>query len=165
MDLAIDHYQVSTALGFLGDRAGSLESLEQSVALREQILARNPDDARAKDRLAFALAALAGRRDGVGDGPRARLDYERALRLYADLHGQGTRHVQALSGLARVRLGLSRMEADRGGRETACAHYRESAALFGELTEADGLEPADREGREEARRGAAACGSAAGPLG
>jgi non-specific serine/threonine protein kinase/serine/threonine-protein kinase len=165
MDLAIDHYQVSTALGFLGDRAGSLESLEQSVALREQILARNPDDARAKDRLAFALAALAGRRDGVGDGPRARLDYERALRLYADLHGQGTRHVQALSGLARVRLGLARMEADRGGRETACAHYRESAALFGELTEADGLEPADREGREEARRGAAACGSAAGPLG
>lgn len=42
------------------------------------------------------------------------------------------RHFQTLSQLAVVRLGLAGIDKDRGHRRAACAHYRESVALYRE---------------------------------
>ena len=157
MDLAIDLSQESSGRSNLGDVAGSVSLLEQSIAMREAILSRNPDDARALDRVAFALSAVAERRLEAGDIDAARRDYLRALGIYTDLLARGMRHAQMLAQLGAVRLGLARIEKDRGRHQAACAHYRESAALYREASEATPLRRGERARQEAASRGQAGC--------
>ena len=52
LDLSFSLNQLSWGYSKLGDLAGALAAMQESLAMRERILARNPGEARAQDRLA-----------------------------------------------------------------------------------------------------------------
>jgi hypothetical protein len=126
--------------------------------MRERMVAQNPGEARAQERLGYVLRAIALLRRKAGDRASARRDYQRAHVIYIDLRAQGYGGAYAASELGSTELELGDLESEDGHPEEACRWYHQSAAVFGEL-EARGAQRSDsHQEAEQARRAAAACG-------
>ena len=143
---------------YLGDLAGALAARQESLAIRERILARNPGDARAQDQLASGLRVLASLRRQAGDRAAARADYLRAHAIFTDLRARGYGGTYVGSELGITDLELGELTAEEGRGAEACQWYRRSAAVFGELAAQGGVRSDNKEEAEKARRAAAACG-------
>ena len=126
--------------------------------MREKMLAQNPGEARAQERLAYTLRAVASLRREAGDPAAALRDYLRASSIYADLRARGYGGTYVGSELGVTDLELGDLVAANGRRAEACQWYRRSAAVFGELTAQGAVRSDNHEEAERARRAAAACG-------
>jgi tetratricopeptide (TPR) repeat protein len=126
--------------------------------MRERILARNPGEARAQDRLAYALSARGRLRRQTGDRANARLDYERAYAIYSELRARGYGGAYGGSELGLTELALGQLSEEEGRQAEACRWYRRSAAVYGELAARGAVLPNHHEDAETARRAAGACG-------
>jgi len=126
--------------------------------MRERISSLNPTDARARDRVAYALATLAGFHQRAGDTAAAFREFERAARIYGDARAHGDQKLQTLWTLAAAEFGLARIEKGRGHRAAACQHYRRAASLYHEQEARVPLYPNQKPKAEEARREASGCG-------
>jgi tetratricopeptide (TPR) repeat protein len=135
----------------------ALAASERSLAMRERMVAQNPGEARAQERLGYVLRAIALLRREAGDRASALRDYQRAHAIYVDLRAQGYGGAYAGTELGSLELELGDLEAEAGHPEEACRWYRQSAAVYGELTARGGLRSDSHQEAEKARRAAAAC--------
>lgn len=157
LDLAIDLSMIGTAYFNLGNLPKALAHMRESVEMRERIVSANPRDARALDRLGFALSELADYRMRSGDAGGAIRDLERAARVYRQLEPLGPLNSQSLPRFAQAMYSLARLEKQRGGG-AACALYRQSVTLYDEMAKR-GLHGSPEYGvADDARKEAAACG-------
>ena len=88
MDLSFSLNQLSWGYSKLGDLAGALAAIQESLAMQERMLARNPGEARVQHRVGYALRATALLRRKAGDRGAAWRDYLRAHAIYADLRAR-----------------------------------------------------------------------------
>jgi tetratricopeptide (TPR) repeat protein len=142
----------------LGDLAAAPAAMQESLAMREKIAAQNPGDARAQDRLAWALAAIASPHNKAGDRAAARRDYLRAHAIYTDISARGYGGAHTAAQLGMTELSLGELEVAEGRRAEACQPYRRSAALYDQLAARDAMPSVHTDEAEQARRAAAACG-------
>ena len=126
--------------------------------MREKIVARNTEDARAQDQLAYAFRARARLWRQTGDRAAARRDYLRAHAIYTDLRSRGYGGAYGGSELGVTQLALGEVAEEEGRRAEACQWFRRSAAVYGELAARGAVLPNHQEDAESARRAAAACG-------
>ena len=158
MDLTFSLNQLSWGYSHLGDLTPALAAMQESLAMREKIVARNPEDARAKDNLAYAFRARARLWRQTGDRAAARQDYLKALAIYTDLRARGYGGAYGGSELGVTQLALGQVAEEEGQKAEACQWFRRSAAVYGELAARGAVLPNHRQDAENARRAAAACG-------
>jgi len=70
--------------------------------MRERIVAQNPGEARARERLGYVLRAIALLRRKAGDRAGALRDYQRAHAIYIDVRAQGYGGTTGLAREAKV---------------------------------------------------------------
>ena len=126
--------------------------------MREKIVARNTEDARAQDQLAYAFRARARLWRQSGDRDAATRDYLRAHAIYTDLHARGYGGAYGGSELGVTQLALGEVAEEEKRHAEACQWFRRSAAVYGELAARGAVLPNHKEDAESARRAAAACG-------
>ena len=126
--------------------------------MRERMVAQNPGEARAQERLGYVLRAIALLRRKAGDRASSLRDYQRAHAIYTDLRARGYGGAYAASELASTELELGDLESESGHADEACRWYRQSAALFEELAARGAQRSDSHQEAEQARRSAAACG-------
>ena len=141
----------------LGDLPAALAASEQSLAMRERMVAKNPGEARAQERLGYVLRAIALLRRKAGDRASARRDYQRAHVIYNELRAQGYGGAYAGSELGSTELELGDLESENGHAGEACRWYRQAAAVFDDLTARNALRSDSHEEAAMARRAAGAC--------
>jgi len=149
--------QLSWGHSHLGDLAPALAAMQESLAMRERIVTRNPEDARAQDQLAYAFRARARLWRQTGDRAAARRDYLRAHALYTDLRARGYGGAYGGSELGVTELALGEVAEEEGRQAEACQWFRRSAAVYGELAARGAVLPNHQEDAETARRAAAKC--------
>jgi hypothetical protein len=125
--------------------------------MRERILAQEPADPHARERLAYTLRAVALLERKTGDAVAALRDYLRAHTIYSDLRARayGGAYVAAELGITELELG--ELAAEGGRRAEACEWYRKSAAVYGEQVAQGALLSDSHEQAEMAKAAAAAC--------
>jgi hypothetical protein len=135
----------------------ALAASEQSLAIRERIVAENPGEARGHERLGYVLRAIALLRLKGGDRAGARRDYTRAHGIYTDLRARGYGGSYSASELAFTKQELGDLASADGRSAEACRWYGEAAALFDELAAAGALRSDSHAEADQARRASAAC--------
>jgi hypothetical protein len=145
LDLALDLSMVSTGYRDRGDQPQALDYMRRSVDLREKVVAANPDDVRALDRLAYAWIQVGELARGA-EAIRAR---ERGLMLVAQLSRRSQPTSQTQGWAARAALALAR-EAEPARR---CALARQAAQWL----EASRKDPLFAQALSDAERLSAAC--------
>src|SRR5262249_19546200 len=114
MNLAFDLGALSYVHYQTGDYTASVEAQRANVSLREKIVAANPDDFRAAERLAYALQFLADAEGQAKERTSAIRDYSRAIELYARLHSKGTLVQTSLMDYARSIQQIVHLEKNSG---------------------------------------------------
>lgn len=110
----------------------AVESQRRNVQLREKVVASNPDDFRAADRLAYALHFVAYMEHLQGDQAGASRDYRRAVNLYGGLRRRGTLVPQSLHTYALGLDALSHIQKALGRTAEACGLLIISADVLAE---------------------------------
>ena len=126
--------------------------------MRERMVAKNPGEARAQERLGYVLRAIALLRRQAGDRASALRDYQRAHEIYTGLRARGYGGAYAGSELGLTELELGDLESESGHAAEACRWHRQAAATFGDLTARGALRSDTHVEAEKARRAARACG-------
>jgi len=149
LDVAIDLSQVSSSYETLGKLREAMSFAAQSIQLREQIFAANPDDVRALDRLAFAVSMQAFYKADM-DLSDARQDLLRAESLYRRLAARTLPPAQSIGRFAHVELLLGELEKQGGKNAPACEYLRRSVDLFAKTKSNLDARFSERAAREEA---------------
>jgi hypothetical protein len=102
-------------------------TLRANVELREKVMAANPDDRRAADRLAYALRDLGEVELAMNQRSAARRDLLHAVNLYTRLARTGPLVAQSL-----LRFAVAENELGKLDRENACGWFLKAVALADE---------------------------------
>lgn len=132
MNLAFDVAAVGSAYYRMKDYAAAAGNFRESVALRRQVAAANPDDYRALDRLGFATHELARVEMLQGDLAAARRDFQLAIDAYRRLLRQGPLIPQSLFKFSTSNLSIGRIDIQSGRKTEGCKSVRSSAELMNE---------------------------------
>lgn len=130
MNLSFDLTAMGSAYADMRNPGAGRPYLEQSVALRQQVAAENPDDRRASERLAYAVFILAKCEKDLGDRPAARRGFERAAGIYDRLSKNAPLVSQSVLKFATATYWLGRFETEAGNRSEGCRSFRRSAELI-----------------------------------
>lgn len=125
---AFDFGAAGAAYTQLAKHAPALESWRRSLELRRQVLAANPDDRRAADRIGFAAHEVARLESLLGDRPAARRDYQQAIEIYTRLSQTAPLPKQSQFKFASSLYGLGMVEREAGDRHRSCLSLRQAIA-------------------------------------
>jgi len=157
MALAFDVGSVGWAWYKLDNYPKAVESLRESVAIREQVVKADPADTRSADRLAYALGVLADAEADGGALPAARRDYLRAIDVYASLEKRGPLVAQSVYRFSLNKHALGEIEVKNGRTGAACSWFLGAADLVDRYELTNRLMPEDRQHVDFVRTDAAAC--------
>jgi tetratricopeptide (TPR) repeat protein len=141
MDLAFDFGAMSTAYYGLMKYPLAAESTRESLRLREKVVAANPDDRAAQERLAYSLNQLANIEYAQKQWSTSRDLYLRLVHLYERLSRTGPLVQQSMLHYAGGTFRLAELEKQRGEKKEACAWYRSSMGLADRYKRTTGSSP------------------------
>ncbi len=158
MDLAFDFGAISTAYYGLKQYPLAAESTRESLRLREKVVAANPDDRAAQERLGYSLNQLASIEYSQTHWSTSRDLYIRLVHLYEKLSRTGPLIQQSVLHYAGGTFRLAELEKQRGEKKEACAWYRSSIELADRYKRTTGSSPLSKRELAEASSAISSCG-------
>jgi len=123
----------------LGDADAALAFATKSLALREQLVKRDPSNADWENRLALANAVTAESLRALGRTKEALAFSERQVQLTEMLASKSPTSVSARGHVARALLSLAETQRANGGRQAALASLARAQAILKPLATSDEL--------------------------
>ena len=157
MDLAFDIGAIGWTYYLMHDYQKAAENMRANVALREKVVAANPGDHRAADRLAYALRDLAIAEGLLGERAAAERNLRRTADLYRRLSDSAPLVAQSLFRYAETAYDLGGVESKREG--AGCQWFRKAVGLLDEYERTTTVSTELTEGVGRMRSAAAACGT------
>ncbi len=105
--IAFDQGTLGTAFASMGQFADAADHWRRSLELRDAVLAANPQDRRAADRVGYALTELGRAEQRAGNRAAARVHLSRAVEVYARLTRASGLNRQSVSQYALACYSLS----------------------------------------------------------
>ncbi len=127
--LAAAHFNRGVLYDDRGDFATSIESMQQSLALRQKLHAAYPDDIELRQRLAATHNGLAGSLHRKGDLKSAESNYRLALELNTALSREFPQRDEFLSDVAALHVNLALVCNETGRRDEATQHFETSLPM------------------------------------
>ena len=123
MDLSFDHGSIGLSLAYSGRPGEGVPHLRRAVEIRRELAARDAQDKRMQDRLAWSIGNLARTLADHGAPAEAKTLFREAIALRAAIGSPGSGDNSALD----MHLRMARL-LERQGRDTeACSHWRAAA--------------------------------------
>jgi tetratricopeptide (TPR) repeat protein len=130
MAVAFDIGSIGWAYFLLSDYPHAAENMRRNVALRESVVAANPGDSRAEDRLAYAVRDLAQAEKQLGELAAERRSLLRVMDIYTRHARSGPLMSQSLRRFAMSHYDLGQIELDAGRKVPACVWFRKASDLL-----------------------------------
>ncbi|MFN7934255.1 MAG: serine/threonine-protein kinase [Bryobacteraceae bacterium] len=128
LDVSFSLSQMGTLAAGRGDYRKAVQYMGEVRSIREAVANANPQDARALDRLGFALRNLGLYEIRAGDRPAGERDFGRGHRIAKDLDARHALTLQQVEQWARTLSDASKTLA-AAGSPTACTYAAEALAL------------------------------------
>jgi serine/threonine protein kinase/tetratricopeptide (TPR) repeat protein len=145
MDLAIDLSQWGEYYEHKNDVAKAIQYTRSSVAIRRELAAADPNNARAKDRLAYILTRLGDLQLNVS-AREALSDYKAARSIAEQLQTESLRAERLANSIS----GIGNAYRKLGDVGRSCTAYAESMKLYGKISKSTLQDPSRAEATEKA---------------